>query len=200
MILGPDKTNRISNFEPRTTNTEPHNSNIERRISNTSRDQLDEQRTSNKQFGNSVTENIYNQQKSRFVVRSSKFESEFWKLFKFGIVGISAFLIQFILYFIFTRFLMPGLPRTLVYVLAMGYSMVENYTAHRLWTFSDHIVTKGSVWRYASVVALAAIINAVIFWFGHNIIQIYDLIVVIIAGLAVPFITYAGHRWYTFKR
>jgi putative flippase GtrA len=129
-----------------------------------------------------------------------KYKKEFWKLIKFGIVGASTFLFQLILYIIFTRMLMPDLPRVLIYSLALGLAMTENYTAHRLWTFNDQIIPKQSALRYSLIVITAAIVNAGIFYFGHHVIHIYDLKVVLFAGLVVPFITYAGHRWFSFRR
>ncbi len=138
--------------------------------------------------------------KRRRSTDSEKYKKEFWKLVRFGMVGASTFAFQFVLYFIFSRFLMPDISRTYVYYLVMGFVVAENYTAHRLWTFKDHAIPKNSVGRYTIVAVLAIILNAFIFWFGHSIIKIYDLYMVFLAGLAVPLFTYAGHRWYTFKR
>lgn len=128
-----------------------------------------------------------------------KFLNEFWKLFKFALVGAAAFLIHFCLYYFFTRFLMPDIYPAASYILAMAYSMTFNYSAHRAWTFSDHKLSSGSVYRYVIVVGSAALINTFIFYMGHHLLQLYDLYVVLFASAVVPFITYAGHRWFTFK-
>jgi len=146
---------------------------------------------------NHLPASIASRPPSEILIKSKK---EFWKLVKFGIVGASTFLFQLILYIILSRFLLPSITKLLVYLLAMGYAMAENYTAHRLWTFNDQILPKRSALRYALVVAFAATVNALIFWLGHQIIQIYDLLIVCFAGLMVPLITYAGHRWYTFRQ
>jgi len=131
---------------------------------------------------------------------TERYKKEFWKLIRFGMVGVSTFVFQFVLYFIFSRFLMPDISRTYVYYLVMGFVVAENYTAHRLWTFKDHAIPKNSMGRYLIISTAAIILNAAIFWFGHNIIKVYDLYMVFFAGLAVPIFTYTGHRWYTFKR
>ncbi len=128
------------------------------------------------------------------------FIAEFWKLFKFAVVGAGAFLIHFCLYYIFTRFLMPDIFPATLYVLAMAYSMTFNYSAHRGWTFNDHKLSGGSVYRYIIVVSSAALINTIIFYLGHHLFNLFDLYVVLFASAIVPFITYAGHRWYTFKK
>jgi putative flippase GtrA len=129
-----------------------------------------------------------------------KYKKEFWKLVRFGMVGVSTFAFQFILYFIFSRFLMPDISRSYVYYLVMGFTVAENYSAHRLWTFKDHAIPKNSMGRYIIVAVLATALNAGLFWLGHNVFKVYDLIMVFLAGLAVPLFTYAGHRWYTFKQ
>ncbi|MBD3281856.1 hypothetical protein GF391_03870 [Candidatus Uhrbacteria bacterium] len=139
------------------------------------------------------------QQKLMFQVQWSKFMNEFWKMVKFGFVGAGAFLIHFCLYYLFTRFLMPEIYSVILYILAMGYAMTFNYSAHRSWTFSDHQSIQGSVYRYVIVVGLAALLNSSIFYLGHYLLNLYDLYVVLFASAIVPLITYAGHRWYTFK-
>jgi putative flippase GtrA len=131
-------------------------------------------------------------------IRNSTF-FELNKLIRFVIVGGATFVFQFCVYWICSRILMPDIARLPVYMLSLGYAIVGNYTAHRLWTFRDQKCATGSTWRYAFVVFCAVSLNAGIFHLGVNLLLINDLIVVIIAESLIPLITYAGHRFYTFR-
>ncbi len=167
---------------------------------NTKRTTNYEQRITIESFGAKRSRDVDIREKSKFKLQRSKFEKEFWKLIKFGFVGVGAFLIHFCLYCLFTRFLMPNIYSVVLYVLSMGYSMAFNYSAHRAWTFSDHQSTQGSAYRYIIVVGLAASTNSLIFYAGHHMLNFYDVYVVLFAATIMPFITYAGHRCYTFKK
>ncbi len=125
---------------------------------------------------------------------------ELKKLIRFVIVGGATFVFQFCVYWICSRILMPDLPLLPVYMLSLGYAIAGNYTAHRLWTFRDQKPAQGSVWRYACVAFSAVLLNAAIFHLGVNLLHINDLIIVLIAESLIPLITYAGHRFFTFKQ
>lgn len=128
-----------------------------------------------------------------------KIHKEIRKLTKFVIVGSTTFLFQAILYYIFSRWLVSYLPRTMTYFLAVIYSLVYNYTLNRAWTFKDHASAKGSVKRYAVVAIGASLISSVLFWVGHDLLHFFDLYVVVAVNLLVPLYTFAAHRQYTFR-
>jgi putative flippase GtrA len=129
----------------------------------------------------------------------SSFGFELNKLIRFVIVGGATFVFQFCIYWICSRILMPDIARLPVYMLSLAYAIAGNYTAHRLWTFRDQKPAQGSVWRYACVAFSAVLLNAIIFHLGVNLLHINDLIIVLIAESLIPLITYAGHRFYTFR-
>lgn len=125
-------------------------------------------------------------------------KKEFRKIFKFFVVGGSTFVIQAGSYLLFSRLLMPDMDHTTLYVLAMSLSLLFNYSINRAWTFGDQASAQGSARRYAYVVVVASVLNASMFWFGHNILHIYDLWMVVLANVIIPFFTFITHRLYTF--
>ncbi|MDD5725941.1 MAG: GtrA family protein [Patescibacteria group bacterium] len=128
----------------------------------------------------------------------AKLQKEVYKLARFVVVGASTFLLQTALYFIFSRWLFTHVPHTVSYILALVYSLAYNYSLNRLWTFGDQSSAKGSAWRYSVVAVTASAICAVLFWIGHDLLHFYDLYVVVMVNLLIPFYTFVAHRLYTF--
>lgn len=127
-----------------------------------------------------------------------KVYKEIRKLAKFFIVGSTTFVFQTLLYIVFSRWLLTYAPRTISYALAILYAIVYNYSLNRVWTFGDQGTAKGSAKRYAYVAITASIISSVLFWVGHDLLDLYDLYVVIGVNLMIPFYTFVAHRKYTF--
>jgi len=121
------------------------------------------------------------------------------KFVKFLIVGGSTFLLQSFLYWFFSRILFTSLEKLACFALAVAYGIVYNYSLHRIWTFNDQKSASGTMKRYAVVSFLAVALNNFLFWLGHNIFGVYDLIVVFLSNAVVPLFTYAAHRFFTFK-
>ncbi|MDD5438207.1 MAG: GtrA family protein [Patescibacteria group bacterium] len=128
-----------------------------------------------------------------------RIRKEIPKLTKFVIVGSTTFLLQTFLYYVFSRWLVSYLPRTMTYFLAVVYSLVYNYSLNRAWTFNRHAAAKGSVKRYAVVAVVASVISSILFWIGHDWLHFYDLYVVVGVNLLVPLYTFVAHRQYTFR-
>ncbi|MFA6099450.1 MAG: GtrA family protein [Patescibacteria group bacterium] len=133
-----------------------------------------------------------------FGLDKDKLRREIKKLSKFLIVGTTTFVFQASLYFIFSRWLVSYLPQTMSYFLAVLYSLIYNYSLNRLWTFGDQTSAKGSAKRYAVVAFTASIFSSILFWMGHDLLHVYDLYVVVVVNLLVPFYTFISHRKYTF--
>lgn len=124
---------------------------------------------------------------------------EFKKLARFIFVGSTTFLLQTLVYYFLTRWLLTDLPRLASYCLALGYSLAYNYSLNRAWTFKDQPSARGSVRRYAIVASLATLFSVTLFWVGEDLLHIYDLIVVVGVNVLIPFFTFASHRLYTFN-
>ncbi|HPN15460.1 MAG TPA: GtrA family protein [bacterium] len=123
---------------------------------------------------------------------------EIKKLIKFVIIGSTTFLIQAVLYFIFSRWLMADMNPTLLYALAVLYSLIFNYAGNRAWTFGGQETAKGSAFRYVRVALMASAMSAGLFWLGHEALRIFDLWVLAGVNLIIPIFTFIMHRIYTF--
>lgn len=128
----------------------------------------------------------------------AKLAGEAKKLVRFLVVGVSTFLIQAILYYLFSRWLFVDLQRTVSYLLAMVYSVAFNYSLNRVWTFSAQPMAKGSAKRYVKVAGAASALSGVLFWLGHDILRLFDLYLVVFVNMIVPCFTFVMHRIYTF--
>jgi len=129
---------------------------------------------------------------------TDKRRQELYKLIRFVIVGGSTFVLQSVLYFIFSRWLFVDLSHTASYMLAIGFAAVQNYVTHRAWTFGDQKAAQGSAYRFFIVLMAGIALNIFLFWLGHDVWHIYDLLVVFLVGAIIPFFTYLTHRLYTF--
>ncbi|MBU2566468.1 GtrA family protein [Patescibacteria group bacterium] len=125
-------------------------------------------------------------------------KQEVLKAFRFFIVGITSFLIQTTIYFVFTRMLFTDVPAIASYMLAIAITAIQNYSMHRTWTFKDQRMAQGTARRFVNVLIIGYCLNSVVFYFLHHILNIYDLLVMIITGLLYPIYTFIAHRIYTF--
>ncbi|MFZ6015915.1 MAG: GtrA family protein [Patescibacteria group bacterium] len=124
---------------------------------------------------------------------------EIKKVIRFIIIGGITFILQSFLYLLFSRLLFTDINNTASYCLAVSYAVIFNFLGHRLWTFQDQKSDNKSPLRYALIVAVGFILSALLFWIGHALLKVYDLLVVVLTGFSVPIVTYLGHRFYTFK-
>lgn len=123
---------------------------------------------------------------------------EIKKLIKFVIIGSTTFLIQAVFYLFFSRWLLADMNPTLLYALAVVYSLTFNYTGNRVWTFGEQASATGSARRYIQVACMAFVLSAGLFWLGHEVWRIFDFIVLVGVNLIIPFFTFIMHRIYTF--
>jgi putative flippase GtrA len=122
-----------------------------------------------------------------------------WKtLFRFGLVGGSSLLVKIGMYAVLSRIVWTSGPKTLENVMALGVSMVYNYTLHRFWTFRFQKTMNGSAQRYTMVVVAASLLDVGVFFIGHDLLGIYDFLVLAGGAFIVAFFTFAAHRFFTF--
>ena len=125
---------------------------------------------------------------------------ELVKIVKFVFVGGSTFVLQTIIYFVLSRYVILKFDNFYSYILALMIAIIYNYIAHNYWTFKDSSrIIKSSIKRYVLVVLLAFLLNNFLFYLGDNILRIYDLLVLVLVNFLMMFFTYLVHRFYTFK-
>lgn len=124
--------------------------------------------------------------------------NEVWNLFKFGVVGLSSLAIDVGVYALLSRVLWVDGPRTGLSVISTSISACFNFLMHRSWTFRTQAFSISMVIRYLSVLVAGTAINAVLFYVGHEILHLYDILVKIGSVFLVAGGSYTLHRWYTF--
>lgn len=124
---------------------------------------------------------------------------EFRTIFRFGVVGSSSVLLKIGCYAVISRILWTHGPRSFQNVLALGIAMIYNYSLHRWWTFKHQKADQGSAVRYMGVVAAASLLDAGLFYLGHDILRVYDFLVLAVIPFLVAAFTFLGHRLFTFR-
>ena len=116
---------------------------------------------------------------------SKKTENLLIQIFKFGIVGVIAFLIDYIVLFCCKEFI--GLSVLLSAAIAFTVSVIYNYIASVKWVF-DVNKEKSAKKNFVIFIILSIIgliITEIIMWIGSDIMKINYLIVKIIATAIV---------------
>ncbi len=124
---------------------------------------------------------------------------EFWRMFRYGIVGGTSLLLHAGLYALLSRVLWVEGNRTLEYVIALVITAVFNFTLHRIWTFAVKGFSSRMVARYVIVILSSMGIQSGIFFVGVELMGIYDFIVFFISAAIAAFLQYLGHRMFTFN-
>ena len=124
--------------------------------------------------------------------------SEFWRLFTFGIIGLSSLAVVVGLYALVSRVLWTNGPRTVEYTLVNIFVTWLNYEANRHFTFQKQQRSVGSLGRFITVAVVATGLNSVLFWFGHDVSHISDFAVIIANAFIVATFTFTSHRLFTF--
>jgi len=119
---------------------------------------------------------------------------------RFLLVGGLSFGINIGAYALLSRWLFPQGNRVLENAFAILLSILFNFAAHRAWTYRATDKNVGQMWRYSIVVVLAAGLQSVIFWFGHEWLKFNDYLVIIAATGISAICTFFAHRFFTFKR
>jgi putative flippase GtrA len=127
------------------------------------------------------------------------FKREWRTASRFVIVGGTTILVKLIIYAVLSRYIMPNAQKPVLNVAAGSISFIYNYFLHRFWTFHHQRPAPGSMLRYAGILAVAAIMDAVLFYLGHRYLKIYDLLLLIADSAIVGLFTFTAHRFFTFK-
>jgi putative flippase GtrA len=125
---------------------------------------------------------------------------EFWRLFKYGIVGLASTGIFLGVYALFSRLIWTTANKTLLDGIAMCVSAVFNFTMHRIWTFEAGNHDFGMIIRYFVTVSLSAVIQTALFHIGNGILGFNDFFVQIILVPFIAAVSYVINRQFTFSR
>jgi putative flippase GtrA len=123
---------------------------------------------------------------------------EFWRMFKYGIVGVISLGIHVGSYALLSRVFWVEGNRTFEFFIAVSFASVFNFTFHKLWTFDAKGFDSGMIARYLFVVISGTAINSGLFYLGHEVFGIYDFYVLFGTVVVVALYQYISHRQFTF--
>ncbi|HWQ99256.1 MAG TPA: GtrA family protein [Candidatus Methylomirabilis sp.] len=123
---------------------------------------------------------------------------EVWNLFKFGVVGGTSLGLNAGLYALQSRMFWTAGNRTLQAMIAVGLASFYNFSLHRSWTFKAKAFNSRMIGRYLVVMVGGTALHGGLFYIGHQLLGLYDLLVLVGAAFLVAIATYTSHRWYTF--
>lgn len=123
---------------------------------------------------------------------------EFWRMFKYGIVGVISLGIHVGSYALLSRVFWVEGNRTFEFFIAVSFAAIFNFTFHRLWTFKAREFSSKMVIRYLFVVISGTALNSGLFYVGHEVIGIYDFYVLFGTVFVVALYQYIAHRQFTF--
>lgn len=125
--------------------------------------------------------------------------TEFPRLIRFLIVGILTAIFAFALYALLSRVLFPNGNRTIEQTIATAVASIFNYLAHRCITYRSNGSHRVQTFRYLLVWTSAVLLQAALFWIGHEALHIHDFVVLFIVTGMIACYTYLAHRLYTFR-
>ncbi len=120
------------------------------------------------------------------------------RLIKFGLVGGSAFAIDFGLYFILTRFgHLPYLTSRVVSILG---AFSWNFMLNRQWTFQAQAGNlRWQATRFTVVMVLTSLLNLGLMRVGVTYLHFHDLVVLIGVSLLIMGINFSAHHFWSYK-
>ncbi len=119
------------------------------------------------------------------------------RLVTFFVVGISSLGLNLGLYALLSRVIWPAGPRTLENAIVVVIVTAANFEANRHFTFAKQR-SVGAVFRFGMVAVFAMVLNSLLFWIGHAVFGLYDMLVIIMVTAVIAFFTFASHRLFTF--
>jgi putative flippase GtrA len=126
--------------------------------------------------------------------------NEFWRMFRYGIVGLVSTGIFMGLYAILSRFIWPSANKTLLDAIALSICAVFNYTLHRIWTFNAGTHSTRMISRYVSIIVLSSMLQTALFHLGNGVLGFNDFVVQIVLVPFIAAIQYVVNRQFTFNR
>lgn len=122
-----------------------------------------------------------------------------WKrLIKFGLVGGSAFAIDFVIYFLLTRYAhVPYLASRMVSIAcAFGW----NFTLNRNWTFEAKAGSvKKQAPRFVIVMTATSLLNLALMRFGVSTLHLNDLLVLVGVSILIMGVNFLAHQFWSYK-
>ncbi len=119
------------------------------------------------------------------------------RLMIFFVVGITANALVIGMYALFSRILWSHGPKTLEYAICVILGTLANFEANRYFTFSA-ARSYSSALRFGLVAVVAIGLSSTLFWLGHDVLHINDILVAVANVFIIAVFTFSAHRLFTF--
>ncbi len=130
--------------------------------------------------------------------RFPRLHKELPRLMVFICVGLLSLGLTVGLYALVSRVIWPNGNKTLTYGGVVIFVTWINYLLNKRITFKANAQGMGALGRFATVAIIATGLNNIFFWIGHDLLHVYDLIVIIANTAIVAVFTFTSHRLFTF--
>lgn len=123
--------------------------------------------------------------------------SVFWQLFRFGVVGCSAALINFLVVFALVEW--ASWRSLIANIIAFACAYQVSFIGHHFWTFaSEHRVGRFPWLKFLLVALISFALNEFLFFVFLHIVGLYYLLALLCVLLIVPPVTFVCSKFWAF--
>ena len=128
-----------------------------------------------------------------------RLKPELPRLIRFLCVGVLSLCLTMGLYALVTRKIWSDGNRTVIYAIVVIIVTWINFVLNKKLTFqAQGKGAEGAIGRFATVAVIATGLNNVFFWIGHDILHVFDLMVIFLNTGLIALFTFTSHRLFTF--
>lgn len=128
----------------------------------------------------------------------SKLPPVFWQFFRFCLVGLVNFLVDFSIYFILTRLF--GLPYLLAATISFAVAVTCSFFLNRRWTFSYQGANFSAVYFKFFLVNIGGLVlNLILMFVSVELVACPDLLAKFLASVVVAFFNFSLSKFWAFK-
>jgi putative flippase GtrA len=120
------------------------------------------------------------------------------QLIKFSVVGALNTAIGLAVFYLF--YFIGGLHYSLALALSYGVGIINSYVWNRQWTFSSKGKIYHEAWKFALVYINSYAINLLLMFYFVEKAGIATEISVVITLILTTIISFAGHKWWSFRK
>lgn len=121
------------------------------------------------------------------------------QVIRFFVTVVLAYLVYVASYWVLSRVLWSGGPLEVQNVVAICLGDAFNFWLNRWWTFQAKGSYTRHMRRFILVAGSSLLLQALLFWIGRSVFQIYDLaLAIFLPGLRALY-NYVFHKYYTFR-
>jgi putative flippase GtrA len=122
-----------------------------------------------------------------------------WRIFKYGVVGVTSLLIHLGLYSWMSRVIWVSGNRTLEYAVALVCASIFNFTLHRLWTYNAGAFQLRMLAKYIVVIGSSMLMQSLVFHICIDWLHLFDYFAFAISAVFAIIYQYFLHLFFTFK-